>query len=256
MSARIWSRRSRRRSSPASALDGADFETQLSDDSRGVAHDVDGRYETVVIAFGGILMGMGGVPPFEFFHQLGDAPAARAFVRDLDQAWYQLGVRGVGDDIMSSAEWLSSLCRQHHVQRVVCIGCSAGGFAAMVFGSLIGADVVHAFAAQTTIEPRQLRQLVDTRWDTHLKRMRRKLGKRQPILDVRALLEESPNQPQVYVHWGTDDPRDTRHAVRMDGLDNVILVPHAGLGHADLTRALRDRGDLRRLVIDSLEHRA
>jgi hypothetical protein len=241
------------RSAPAVALDKSHFEEYLSNASAGVVHDVDGQHETVIIAFGGIWMGVGGLPPFEFFRQLGDVPADRAFVRDLDQSWYQLGVRGIGDDIRASAEWVSSLCRQHRVQRVVCIGCSAGAFAAMAFGSLIGADVIHAFAAQTTIDEEDLRELRDTRWDEHLKRMRKKLGKRQPVLDVRPLLASSASRPETYVHWGSAEPRDTRHALRLDGIPNVHLVPHEALGHDDLTRALRDQGELHRVILESLE---
>jgi hypothetical protein len=123
----------------------------------------------------------------------------------------------------------------------------------MVFGSLIGADVVLAFGAQTTIDREDLRELRDTRWDKHLKPMRRKLGKRQPVLDVRPLLGSGARAPQTYFHWGSAEPRDTRHAMRLDGIPNVHLVPHDALGHDDLASTLRDQGELHRLVLESLQ---
>ncbi|HEV7527161.1 MAG TPA: hypothetical protein VGP92_19555 [Acidimicrobiia bacterium] len=231
----------------------ARFESDLSDESRGVLYDLDGSGDTAIIAFGGLWMRMGGLPPFEFFGQLDGVPSGLVFVRDLEQSWYQLGIRGAADDIRASAKWLSDLLETHGIQRTICVGCSAGGFAAIVFGSLIGAAEIHAFGAQTTIDRWGLWRAHDTRWNKYLKPMRKRLGARQPIFDARSVLSTDAPNPDIYVHWGTDEKRDGHHALRLDGLPNVTLVPHSGVGHGDLTRALRDSGELRRLLLQSLE---
>jgi pimeloyl-ACP methyl ester carboxylesterase len=162
----------------------AQFENDLSDDSRGALYDLEHSGGTAIIAFGGLWMRMGGLPPFEFFGQLEDVPSGRVFVRDLEQSWYQLGIRGAAPDIRTSAKWLADLLDAHGIQRTVCVGCSAGGFAAIVFGSLIGAAEIHAFGAQTTIARRDLWKMRDRRWNKYLKPMRKNLGTRQPIFDA------------------------------------------------------------------------
>jgi len=231
----------------------AQFESDLSDDSRGALYDLEHAGGTAIIAFGGLWMRMGGLPPFEFFGQLEDVPSGRVFVRDLEQSWYQLGIRGAADDIRASAKWLADLLEAHGIERTVCVGCSAGGFAAIAFGSLIGAAEIHAFGAQTTIDRRDLWKMRDRRWNKYLKPMRKNLGTRQPIFDVRSVLSIDAPNPDIYVHWGTNEERDGRHALRLDGLPNVTMVPHRDCGHGDLTRALRDRGELRRLLLQALE---
>ena len=231
----------------------AQFENDLSDDSRGALYDLEHSGGTAIIAFGGLWMRMGGLPPFEFFGQLEDVPSGRVFVRDLEQSWYQLGIRGAAADIRTSAKWLADLLDAHGIQRTVCVGCSAGGFAAIVFGSLIGAAEIHAFGAQTTIARRDLWKMRDRRWNKYLKPMRKNLGTRQPIFDARSVLSIDAPNPDIYVHWGTNEERDGRHALRLDGLPNVTMVPHRDCGHGDLTRALRDRGELRRLLLQALE---
>jgi pimeloyl-ACP methyl ester carboxylesterase len=230
----------------------ARFETDLSDDSRGALYDLDGDNDSAIIAFGGLWMRMGGLPPFEFFGQLDDIPSGLVFVRDLEQSWYQFGIRGAADDIRASAKWLSDLLETHGIRRIVCVGCSAGGFAAIVFGSLIGATEIHAFCAQTTIARLGLWRAHDKRWNQYLKPMRKQLGARRPIFDARSVLSTDTPNPHIYVHWGTNEKRDGRHALRLDGLPNVTLVPHNGVGHGDLTRSLRDSGELRRLLLQSL----
>jgi hypothetical protein len=225
------------------------FEEDLADESLGVVADFSSGIRTAVVAFGGNATRMGGLPPFEFFHQLDGVTAGRVFIRDLDQSWYQLGIRGAGDDVAASATWLQRTLQQHDIERAVCVGCSAGGFAAIVFGGLLGASEIYAFNPQTTISRRGLWKVRDGRWNVYLEPMRKQLGDRQPVFDARSVVARASNRPRIFVHWGKNESRDKRHALRLRGVPNVELVPHDGLGHSDLTRALRDTGELRELLV-------
>jgi len=57
----------------------------------------------------------------------------RVFVRDLDQVWYQRGIRGLGDTPESAAEALRAENGPHPVRPV---GNSAGGVGAIWFGAM------------------------------------------------------------------------------------------------------------------------
>ena len=230
----------------------AGFEVDLSDDSRGVVYDFPESSRTAVVAFGGLFTRMGGIPPFEFFGQLDDVPAARVFVRDLDQAWYQCGIRGVARDIAGGAAWLGDLLSEHRIERTVCVGCSAGGFAAIAFGCLVGAERVHAFGAQTTIRRRDLWRAGDHRWDKYLKAMRPKTRGRSTVRDVKPVVEANGQRTAITLHWGSSERRDGFHARRLASLPNVAVVSYDDLGHGDLTRALRDRGELRTILFDAV----
>ena len=227
------------------------FDVALADESRGVVVDFSPGSSAAVNAFGGLLNRMG-IPPFEFFGQLADVPASRVFIRDLDQAWYQCGIRGVSDDISSAAEWLKQLLKEHDIRHVVCAGSSSGGFGAILFGCLIDAQEVHAFGAQTTIEPRDLRRAGDTRWDSYLAAMQPKIRGRRTVLDVKPLVRSRKRRTHLHLHWGLGDDADSFHARRLARFRGVDLLPYEGLGHADLARELRDRGELRSVLMRSL----
>ena len=105
----------------------------------------------LLLAFGG-MVGRIGIPPFEFFSLAGSIPVKRLFVRDLRQAWYHLGVPDHGATLAQVAESLCRLIAPHEVERLVVAGTSAGGYAALVFGAMLGADSVVCFAPQTVLD--------------------------------------------------------------------------------------------------------
>jgi len=108
------------------------------------------------------------MPPFEFLSLTGGIPVKRVFVRDLRQAWYHHGLPGQGDGLLDVARVLRELIDGHDVRRVVMAGNSAGGYAALVFGCLLGADAVLAFAPQTVLDLGTLAEMGDHRWDERL----------------------------------------------------------------------------------------
>ena len=61
-----------------------------------------------------------------------DLPVGKMFIRDLDQVFYQRGVRGLGVSITEVEEALRRVLPRD--RRTVFVGGSAGGFAAMLSG--------------------------------------------------------------------------------------------------------------------------
>ena len=73
------------------------------------------------------------------------------FVRDVYKQWYLEGVSSTCDTV----EKTLTLLKKHleGCDSCVCVGSSAGGFAAVLFGSLLGADRILAFNPQFTLSP-------------------------------------------------------------------------------------------------------
>lgn len=230
-------------------MDNAERDRLLSDDGIGLVNTVDGQTDVVVIAFGGMKNSIAGLPPFEFLSMLGDGEAATVFVRDLDQVWYHCGVRGLSTNISETAAALRHLMADIGAQRVVTLGTSAGGFAAILFGALIEAHSVIAFAPQTFLTHRLRLVHRELRWRSQVRDLRRRTQPADRVLDLRSVLRRS--QTPIAVHVGTHERLDGTHARHIASLPCVDLKWHPA-GH-NVAKHLRDTGQLEQVVRDAVE---
>jgi pimeloyl-ACP methyl ester carboxylesterase len=220
-------------------------------DSPPVILDVESDSGTALMAFGGLNSEVG-MPPFEFFSLTSGIPVKRLFVRDLRQAWYHGGLPGYGDSLLESAESLRELLSGLDVSRLVVAGGSAGGYAALAYGTLLGADEVLSFSPQTVIGLKALAAMKDHRWDDHLKPLFAR-GEVDPAwVDLREALPRARWAPTIYrVYVDGTLAVDRRHVDRLKGLEGLRLYRFGGGSHY-LLRALRDCGALERLLRRSL----
>jgi pimeloyl-ACP methyl ester carboxylesterase len=215
--------------------------------------DMDGESTTLLLAFGGLNSRIG-MPPFEFLSLTGEIPVKRMFVRDLRQAWYHRGLPGYGDSLTGAAESLSELIARHGVERLVVAGNSAGGYAALVFGTLLGADVVLCFAPQTILDLDILASMGDHRWDENLRALVAAdaldpswidLGEALPRTSALAQARRAVTRHRVFF----DDSLhvDRLHCERLLGVEGLRLYRFGNGGH-HLVRTLRDRGVLAQIL--------
>ena len=142
--------------------------------------------DTMVIAFGGLQQHIGGgrgggVQPYEFVRSCRKAGARCAlFVRDPTRCWYCRGlgeggaggaggaggVGGAGGATVGSSftfegmvEVLRAEVDSVRPRRLVTIGSSMGGYAAVRAGVLLGADLAVAFSPQVFIDLNERRQI-------------------------------------------------------------------------------------------------
>jgi hypothetical protein len=204
---------------------------QLLDQTRGMICDLEADSPTLIVAFGGIGRQFGGIPAFELLRSVGELRVKKAFLRDHNQAWYHRGVRGLGDDIDSVARRLDELTRVAECS--VMIGCSAGGYAALLFGALLETEA-HAFSPQTFIN-RELRERHgDIRWPAQIQA----LEPDPRYVDLAVVL--AAGDPHVY--YSTGERLDTVHAEHVAHAAQLHPFDHEE--HA-LIRHLRDTGWLR-----------
>lgn len=231
-------------------MTGDAFESALHDPSRGVATDLSPAADALLVAFGG-LHGAMGIAPFEFFRLASGIGTKKVFVRDLDRAWYHRGVRGLGSSIDEVANGLAEVLAAAGAHRVVAVGNSAGGYAALLFGRLLGLDEVHAFSPQTFLGPRDRIRHLEYRWRRELRVLRRQVPDRR-YLDLRGVLDrpEAAAKP-AHVHYCHTSRLDRIHAERVSALPGVVLHPYDVAGHA-LVNTLRDTGELERILRGAL----
>ena len=113
-----------------------DFQNRLNDPETPVAVSLSDVGAPPLVAFGGIA-GKVGILPFEFFNLTKDIKASKIYIRGLEQVWYQKGLPGVATDIDGIGSFLAEKREEVEASRVVLVGNSTGGYAAIVLGSLL-----------------------------------------------------------------------------------------------------------------------
>jgi pimeloyl-ACP methyl ester carboxylesterase len=217
----------------------------LVDPRLGVGHELSSPSKTMLIAFAA--MSPLKPPPFHLFEATSGLPVKRLFVRDPARVWYQHGVPGFGSSIDEVAASLRAIIGQHQIERLVAVGSSAGGYAALAFGSLLEADLVLAFAPQTNLDRAWLDEIGDQRWPGHFKNLAALGGPDPRWIDLRDALPRERQDGTVYeVRYPRPHEEDARHAERLDGVPGLELIPYERGAH-NFIQGLRNRGELQEI---------
>lgn len=165
-------------------------------------------------------------------------PFNRIYLRDPKSRWYHYGIDGLGSDVNEVAMALKEKIDFLQPSEVITIGQSMGGYAALVFGALLEADKVVAFAPQAFIDASLLESYNDRRYTTVLREIcDSKLESK--YLDIVTLYQHYDRQPKVHVFFGTkggDSEAETvhldaLHAFKLQQLSNCQLHPYPEVDH-------------------------
>lgn len=107
--------------------------------------------QTIVISFSGQGHGFGTIPQFEFVNFLNKhyPDVEKHFYLDTHIKWYHKGIDGISTNIDETIAYLKRIIAPFH--RRIFIGSSAGGFGAILFGSVLNVETVIAFIPQTFV---------------------------------------------------------------------------------------------------------
>jgi hypothetical protein len=211
----------------------------------GCVADVEGR-GTVLLAFGGLGQQLG-VPPFEFFSLTAGYDVDRVFVRDTSRGFYHRGVTGLGGTIDEIAAHLAGLIPAG--SRVVTVGVSAGGYAALLFGALLGVDEVIAISPITCLTRRGRLLMGDRRWGPEVRAIDRRHPEQHRHLDLRAVA--AGGLPPTAIHVARDHRLDRRHAARLEHRTEVEVHLQDGADHL-VVKQMRADGALEAVLARSL----
>ena len=112
---------------------------------------ISGTTNKLIVSFSGQGNGMGTLPQFEFvnFLQKYFPDYEKHFYLDTHSVWYHKGIEGISTTISETVTYLYKQIQ--NFTEVTFIGSSAGGYAAILFGSLLGIQTVIAFKPQTRL---------------------------------------------------------------------------------------------------------
>ncbi|MFD1330642.1 hypothetical protein ACFQ4O_01355 [Methylopila musalis] len=156
---------------------------------------------------------------FSFYKSFDGNDASKIFLRDPFDQWYQKGINEQIGSVHALADRIKEIKNHLSAKRVVCVGSSMGGYAALLFGSLIRADAVFACSPQTVLDIR-LPHTPSVSYDA------------EEFFDLQPLLwKKQRHRPQVHILYGSDDIVDIWNAKRARRLDGDGRYPVAGQDH-------------------------
>jgi hypothetical protein len=199
--------------------------------------------EVVMIAFGGLYMRVG-IADYEFFDVTSDLPAGLIFVRDRSRRVYQRGLDDLGRTFPEMASTLHDLAGG---RRIVAIGNSGGGFAALVFGALLGAAEVHAFSPVTFLGRWRRKLHKDDRFADDIDRINRGRHVQRRFLDARPWMKRRVEPTAFHLYYASGYDIDRFHAERVRSVPGVVLHPRDGKGHSTI-RDLAISGELKEVL--------
>lgn len=106
----------------------------------------------LIVSFAGNGLRYGGIPKVEFGNFLNRhfSHIDAQFYIDYSCKSYHFGMEGISTNIDDTVQALKEKFEGY--DRVICLGASAGGYAAILFGSLLNVDSVIAFIPQTVLK--------------------------------------------------------------------------------------------------------
>jgi hypothetical protein len=204
--------------------------------------------DTLLIAFAGI-NGALGIFPFEFFNITKGFNINKIFIRDFGQSWHHTGMIDVSCNIEGTARYLQDFIKKQGYKKVVCLGNSMGGYAAIVIGTLINADCVHAFAPQTFLDGENRNKFNDNRWPEQISNIPATTDKK--YLDLAVFFKDYRGRCEINIYYSSDERIDIVHAQHLTNCHNIILHCYGHGGHL-LVQFLKKTGELYRILRNSL----
>ncbi|MDB4835325.1 hypothetical protein OAH12_01940 [Cyclobacteriaceae bacterium] len=223
----------------------------LEESNKGVLEDFNG-HKSLLVSFGGIQQGLG-IPVFEFFNSISDIPCDKLFLRDFSQAWYQKGVDSKLDHIEKVVQYIQDKINDNEYDKICFLGNSMGGYAAILFGSMLNVDTVISFAPQTFIGRFQRLINRDGRWHSQITKVQGFKHKRKDLFDLKKYLKRNRlYKTQINIYYSPKDILDKKHAERLKKVNNIALHPIEEGGHA-VVKVVRDKGELKSLIKSTFE---
>ena len=130
----------------------------------------DNNSDKLVIIFSGIGDRINKKPPtFIFYNFLKNYKCDKLFLRDLDYSWF-LNNSNFGKNPLETA-FIKSFIKKRN-KFVYILGCSVGGYAAILYSRLLKATMCLSFSPQTVLKADIKKNLGDDRWEDTLSKLR------------------------------------------------------------------------------------
>jgi tetratricopeptide (TPR) repeat protein len=218
---------------------------ELGVGNEAVFHRAEGS-DTTLVVFSGLGGRVG--PSVNVFHAIVAPLRVNAvYLYDAERLSHLNGNGPLGRGYVAAIEALRRMLTAWQSRRLVCIGNSGGGYAALRYGMDLGAERVLGFSAPTILVE-DFHMTYDRRARAVVKRVNRHVP--DMTVDLRGLLQKAAAPPRVDLYFGSDMPQDRMHAERLSGLPGVTLHPVEGVARHDVAGALLLEGRLLPILRD------
>lgn len=178
----------------------------------------------LIVAFTGFGGGLS-MPSYEFLGLSQLLDHSRILLRDDSQTCYLKGIPGLAPSLESLLDRLRADIARLSPQTLVVLGTSGGAHAAMLFGHLLRAELVHAFAPFTNLDFRldhdpQLRTPVVQETRDRLATVPESAWR---YFDLQQVLAEGNGTTRFHVHVCAKSRRDLERALRLRGTPQVHI---------------------------------
>ncbi len=197
---------------------------------------------SLYIFFGGIAAGIA-MPVFEFYNASKIIDEHKIFIRDFTQCWYQNGLPSISSDVYSTAQYIRGQIEDIGPDKTYFVGNSMGGYAAILFSTLVGTGDVVAFAPQTFISPFLRILHRDSRWKKQIINTYKKSLFKRKVWNLRPVLLNLNQGRKISVFVSKADRLDYIHASHIADIHGVNIYEFDGGGHG-IVKLLRDQGNL------------
>lgn len=211
-----------------------------------IEKDLSIKASNLYFFFGGISAGIL-MPPFEFYNAAKIIDENKIFIRDFDQSWYQNGLPGIGENILSISGYIKKEIQSLKPEKVFFVGNSMGGYAAILFATLVGDGNVIAFAPQTFISPILRTFHRDRRWSRLILKTYKNSFFKRKVWNLRPLLLNKKQIQKISIFVSKDHRLDYTHAEHVMDIPGVDIYKVNGQGH-QIVRDLRDQGKLQDIM--------
>lgn len=182
----------------------------------------------LIVCFGGMALQFGGIIPFEFLNYLSPLYVDICdlyFFIDKTQCWYHKGIQGITNNIDETVLYINDIIKNGNYERVLFMGVSAGGYGAILFGSLCNnVNNVISFIPQTILK--------------------------NPINSNYSNLKTLINKNTIYLLYGDksiQDINNTHHILHCENIENFPNVKVIEGKECNLKK-LRDSGYIKNLI--------
>jgi len=184
----------------------------------------------LIIAFAGGAQKLG-MPIHDFFETTKTLGCSKILLRDRYKMFYHYGVDRKRCDWPSLVSYLKEETERLRPKKIICVGSSGGGYAAIIGGYFLGADFVHAFGPQTLIAVG--REAIRKARHPY-KRWRLSVSKRvlRQAFDLVSLLQTPNGKTTYFIHYGSGHKVDREFAARIAKMPSVVTLGYPCEAHA------------------------
>lgn len=173
---------------------------------------------------------------FEWFGSIrkyeSDYKFSKFWLRDLAKAYWHGKLPGIEYGVIPLSYFINEKIKKSNAKRVMTMGLSMGGYAAILFGCLCNVDLVLSFSGQTHLpEHRRKKYKLYERW--------KGIEVDENNVDLKILFDKYNynNKTEYKLFYGKDYKSDVDYAKRLFGCRGVELIPVNSNKHNSVSAA-------------------